>query len=76
MGQSLKLSEARAKTPPLSSTEIQQCTARLQAAVFDAISEADVQVMVKSLVERAKDGDVAAVKMVFGLIGKASRIGD
>jgi hypothetical protein len=76
MGQSLRLSEARERTPPLSLREVRDCAARLQTAVFDAIGEADVAEITRALVARAKTGDAAAAKTVFALIGAASRIGD
>lgn len=42
--------------------------AQLKAAAFDAISESDVQDIVKAMVAKAKTGDANAVKMVFELL--------
>lgn len=43
---------------------------RLRAAMLQAISEDDVQDIVKKLVTMAKGGDIDATKILFGFIGK------
>jgi hypothetical protein len=57
MGQQPKLTGGIPSTNPW--------VAKLREAMFDAVTEADIQAIVKHLVEKAKKGDPAALKMVF-----------
>lgn len=45
--------------------EVASWQARLREAMFDGIKEQDVKDIVASLVQRAKDGDAQATRMVF-----------
>jgi hypothetical protein len=74
VAQSLKLSEARELTPALTAREAQEAAARLQAAVFAAVSEVDVAEIIRAQVVKAKAGNSAACKTVFALIAAASRM--
>jgi hypothetical protein len=42
--------------------------ARLRAALFEAVSEDDVREIAEKLVERAKEGDLQATRLLFGYI--------
>ncbi len=44
--------------------------AKLRAAVYDGVSETDVQEIVKGIVARAKAGDPAAQKLFFAQIAE------
>lgn len=63
----IRVSEARALTPPVDPVEAM----RRQAAVaaFGAVTEADVEQLVQKLKELALSGDHRAIKMYFELIG-------
>jgi hypothetical protein len=41
---------------------------RLRGALFDAVTEEDVAAIAKDLVKRAKDGDLAATRLLFSYV--------
>lgn len=62
--QSFKLADARERTPPAPPSAVE----KLRAAVFESISVDDVKDLMEGLVKRAKDGDMAATKVLLGYI--------
>ena len=64
--QSLKLSDARRRTPPVD--PVAAMRESLQVALFGAVKESDVLGMVEKLKAIALDGDLRAMKMFFGLV--------
>jgi hypothetical protein len=56
------------KPLPPASEAVAPWVQKLRAAMFDAITETDIQEIVKNLVKRAKDGDPGAVKMLFDYV--------
>lgn len=60
---------------PADRSEIVDWMDRLRAAMFDAVKEDDIRQIVAGLVARAKDGDRAAVQILFAqVVGPASML--
>lgn len=68
---SLKLNEAREKTPAVDSAEALR--RQLSMAVFNGVKESDVVAMVEKIKEQAMAGDHKAQKMFFDLIGATGK---
>lgn len=68
---SLKLSEARAKTPAVNAVEAMRSS--LQLALFGAVTEGDVAGMAAKLKEMALAGDLKAMKLFFQLVEGGSK---
>lgn len=66
--QSLILSELEGQV-----SEEMTYQAKLRNAVFNAVTESDVQEVVKGIVKRAKDGDQHAVKNLFDYVMGAGK---
>lgn len=64
MSKSLILSAIEGEILP----EEQTYQASLRAAIFDGVSQSDVADVVKSIVAKAKTGDVAAQRMMFDYV--------
>lgn len=58
------VARARAESPTLAA--VGEAVARLRLAVFDSITEADVREMMRVLVDKAKGGDLGAMKLLLG----------
>lgn len=66
MRNSLKLSDARERTP--APTGVGAWAAKLKAAAFDAVMEKDMTEIMADLVKRAKSGDLGAAKLVLNYL--------
>lgn len=71
INQSLKLAEARQRTPAVSAVEAMRSS--LQLALFGAVTEADVAGMASKLKEMALAGDLKAMKLFFQMVQSQSQ---
>ncbi len=78
MSNALKLADvelqvAEARNVAANHADILSWQSSLQAAMFNEITEADVQYIVRKQVEKAKLGDATAIKFVLGQLLGANR---
>lgn len=64
------LGQARAAFPSLG--ESAACAQKLKAAIFDGIREADMTAVMENLVSKAKDGNLAATKVLLDFVSKSA----
>ncbi len=73
MPKPLKLSEARLQTPPASGG-VGEWASTLRAAAFDAVTRDDITDLMRSILEKAKSGDLRAAKLILDyLTGRQPR---